>query len=122
MPPLIGSLVELPGVGGVLRERIVAVLAPEGGELEAVRRINEDPYVLLSVPGIGAQRIVRILTERFKITPPEVMLRMTEHHKGLPSRAEPAPPPPSTTAPPSKQQESTWRVEHLPGVGARLAE
>ena len=60
---MIASVDDLPGVGDVLRQRIVTVLSPDGGELEAVTRINADPYVLLSVPGIGAQRIVRILTE-----------------------------------------------------------
>lgn len=128
MPRLITSVSELPGVGDILRQRIVTVLSPQGGEDDAVRRINEDPYVLLSVPGIGAQRIVRILSERFAVTPPEVMQRMAEHHKSLPGIA------PAThntqltnngsavaEAPPAAPARS-WVIEQLPGVGWRLAE
>lgn len=120
MPRLITSVSDLPGIGDVLRRRIVSVLSPDAGEVEAVRRINEDPYVLLSVPGIGAQRIVRILTERFEITPPEVMQRMAEHHKSLPPT--PAPSNGAPAAQPSSRPSRSWFIEDLPGVGARLAE
>lgn len=123
MPSLIASVAELPGIGGVLRERIVQVLSPEGGENEAVRRINEDPYVLLSVPGIGAQRIVRILTERFAIHPPEVMQRMAEQHKSLPTLVSPnhTTPPAAVAAEPPSVLARTWHIEELPGLGPRLA-
>lgn len=120
MPSLIAAVSELPGVGEVLRARIVEVLAPHGGELEAVQRINDDPYVLLSVPGIGAQRIVRILTERFAITPPEVMQRMADQHKslnGLVPTTQNVPPPAEVFVEPVR----TWHLEHLPGLGPKMA-
>jgi len=121
MPPVIVSLADLPGIGGVLRERIVTVLSPTGEELGAVRRINDDPYVLLSVPGIGPQRIVRILAERFAINPPEVMQRMAEQHKSLPSIVLTSHPIGAPPGEPPVVTNQTWCLEELPGLGPRLA-
>jgi len=122
MPRKVASLAELPGVGGVLRDRIVTVLSPDGSEGAALRLINDDPYVLLAVPGIGAQRIVRILREGFGVSPPEVMRRMAEHHKALPAATLPAA---ARAEPPvagSGAQLPRWHLEDLPGVTARLAD
>jgi exodeoxyribonuclease V alpha subunit len=129
----IRSVEELVGIGAVLRDRIIEQLgigadgAPD--ERIAVTRINEDPYRLLRVPGIGMQRIVRILEHNFGISLPDVMQRLADEGKGVHAAplwpdampASGSAPQPILTPPPQRMPVRAWRLEDLPGMGSRLA-